>query len=271
MDLKTRVGKASGPLLDTRAGKAARPLLTGIAEVLAIGREMLAIPAAMALGLADRLGRLVLAAWRVLLPVLLAVLALARRVLAVAERELTPARAVAAVAVAAAILLAIAQFVDYREVRAGVPAYSDVELVAPPPQVGGSAETAGSAHLYLPLLVSLATIAVVALAMTGRWRLARVLFFLGAAVVVISLAIDVPKGLDEGATAIEFEGAEARLLGAFWVQLTAGAVIAICGPLLAFSLGPAREGARRSRSRRRRERPRRRPRLGGSGVQGASS
>ncbi len=40
--------------------------------------------------------------------------------------------------------------------RAGVPAYADVEQVAPPPTVSGSKETAGSAHLYVLLLAAIA-------------------------------------------------------------------------------------------------------------------
>ncbi|MEO8091954.1 MAG: hypothetical protein ABI726_04505, partial [bacterium] len=217
--------------------RSAKPV-DGLAEILATGRGMLAIPAAMALGLAQRIGNVVLAVWRLVRPLLLAALTLARRALAVAEREVTPARAVAGLAVAAAILLAVSQFADYREVRAGVPASAEVEAIAPPPQISDTAETAGSAHAFLPLAAAIATVVIVALAMLGRWRLARVLVFLGAGVIVISLAIDLPKGLDEGSTAVEFEGAEARLLGAFWVEILCGFVIAICGPLLARSLGP---------------------------------
>ena len=262
MDLKNRADEGVRKARESRAGKAAGPLLTGLAEILAIAREMLAIPLAMILGLAERLGDVVLAVWRQLVrPLLVALLGLIRRALNVAEREVTPSRAVAAVAIAAAVLLAISQFAEYREVRAGVPAYAEVESVAPPPTVSGSVEDAGSAHLYLPLLASLATIVLVVLAMRGRWRLARVLFFIGAAVIALSLVIDVPQGLDEGHFAIEFEGAEARLLGAFWVQLLAGAVIAICGPLLAATLRPESARARSTRASRRPER--RRPRLGG--------
>ena len=83
----------------------ARPRLAaaGLAEVLAIGREMLAIPAAMALGLAERLGlgdprRAGASCARSLV----AALALAGARSTLAARELTPARAVAAVALAAA-------------------------------------------------------------------------------------------------------------------------------------------------------------------------
>jgi hypothetical protein len=243
------------------------PLAAGAAEILAIGREMLAIPAAMALGLAERIGLVVLAGWRFLRPLLISLLAAARSALRVLERVVTPARAVAAVAIAAAVLLAIAQFVDYREVRAGVPAYAEVESIAPPPQIEGSAETIGSAHAFLPLAASIATIAIVVLAMAGRWRLPRVLLFIGLAVIALTLALDLPKGLDEGSAAIEFQGAEARLLGAFWVQLACGVVIAASGPLLAAALRPRGARAQRSRSRRPREpRPRMAP-----GVPEASS
>jgi hypothetical protein len=248
--------------------RALRPFATGLAEVLAIAREMLAIPAAMALGLAERIGLVVLAAWRLAVPVLQSAVRLARRVLAIAEREVTPARGLAAVIVAAAVLLAVAQFVDYREVRAGVPAYADVENVAPAPQVAGTAKSTGSAHAFLPLLVSLATIAVVALAMSGRWRLPRLLVVLGAVVVALGLLVDMPKGLDEGQVAVQFEGAEAALLGGFWAQLSAAAVIAVCGPLLALALRPDAARGRR-RAARRAPRERRRLRMPRSRAQGA--
>ena len=124
--------------LERKAGSAGGPILAGLAEVAAIGREMLAIPASMALGLAERLGLAILAVLRFLRPIALAALALARRGIDFAARELTPARAIGAVALAACVLLAASQFLDYREVRAGVPAYAEVEQVAPPPQVSGT-------------------------------------------------------------------------------------------------------------------------------------
>lgn len=258
--------KASATGLGKRAGKAGKPLAAGLAEVLAIGREMLAIPAAMALGLAERLGLLVLAAWRFLRPLLTAAAALARRGVDVAARALTPARAVAVVALAAAVLLAASQFLDYREVRAGVPAYAEVEQVVPPPQVSGTTRSAGSAHAYLLLLVALVAAALVVLSMMGRWRMARLLFPLGAVAVAVAVFIDAPAGLDEGVTAIQFQGTEARLLDAFWVQLSAAAVIALCGPLLALALRSQRAASGRTSDARR---SRRRPALGGSRVEGA--
>jgi hypothetical protein len=173
------------------------------------------------------------------------------------EPPLTPARGIAAVLVVAIGVLAISQFLDYREVRAGVPAYSGIESVAPAPLIAGTEASLGSSHAYLGLLLAAAALVLVVAAMRGRWQLARLLLPIGLAVILISLLIDAPKGLDESAVAVQFEGAEARLLGPFWAQLFAGVVIAACGPLLALNLGreqprPTGEGrspARRSRAR----------------------
>ena len=52
--------------------------------------------------------------------------------------------------------------------------------------------------------------------------------------------VDAPKGLDEGEAALAYEGAEASLLGGFWVQIVAGAVLIACGLLLPLYLRPAR-------------------------------
>lgn len=252
---------------EARAGaqKAGGALKEGGVEVLAIGREMIAIPVDLWMRLAERLGLMLLALLRWLHPRVIVALAYARRGVDFAAREVTPARAIAAVAIAAAILLGISQFSDYRDVRAGVPAYADVELVAPPPTVGGSAETAGSAHLYVLLLGAVGAIVLVVLSMMGRWRLARLLFPIGLAALAIAIFIDAPSGLDEGDIAIQFQGAEARLLGAFWVEVSAAFVIAACGPMLAMALRPQGAGGKSAaRSRRRR------PLLGrGRRVQGA--
>jgi hypothetical protein len=240
----------------------------GLADVAAIAREMLAIPASMALGLAERLGLAILAVLRFLRPIALAVLQAGKRAIAWGARVLTPARAVALVTLAAAVLLAVSQFAEYRDVRAGVPEYAEVEAVAPPPEISGSGETAGSAHAYVLLLAAVAAAVLVVLSVLGRWRLARLLFPIGLVSVAIAVFIDAPAGLDEGATAIQFQGAEARLLGAFWVQIAAATVIALCGPLLSLYLRPQR--ARRRRAVAPGERT---PsaRIGGSRIQGAGT
>ena len=99
------------------------------------------------------------------------------------------------------------------------------------------------------LVVAGASIAVTMLAFAGRWRLARALVVLGGIAVAITLVGDRPAGLDEGALAIEFEGVHATLLGGFWAELAAAAVIALAGPLLAAYLRVAQAPARRARRR----------------------
>ena len=188
-----------------------------------------------------------------------------------AERTLTPTVAIVAVIVAAAGVLIISEFLDYREVQAGVPAYRNVSDALAAPRVPGSTATTGSAHAYLMIPLALAAIVLTFAALGGRWRIARLVVLAGLIVIAISLLIDVPKGLDEGNAAVQFEGAEARLLGPFWVQLFAGVVIAACGVLLALELARSPVHGRRAVSRRRR-RPReasRRAARGSSGVEGA--
>ncbi len=63
------------------------------------------------------------------------------------------------------------------------------------------------------------------LAVTGRRRAGGLLIPIGLAVIVIALVVDVPKGLDEGAAAVAYEGASASLLEGFWIQLAAAAVL----------------------------------------------
>jgi hypothetical protein len=225
------------------------PFVAGLAEIAAIGREMLRIPAEFALEVAERLGLVVLAGWRRLVPLTRAGLVLGRRGLAVAERELTPVRALAVVGLVACGLLAATQFLDYRDVQAGVPAYEGVEDVAPAPVVSGTEETAGSAHVYVLLAVALAAAVLIVMSLRGRSGTGRLIFVLGLVAVGVAAFIDAPQGLDEGVVATQFEGARAHLLGPFWVQLFAGAVIAACGPLLALAQRPTLAGERAHRRR----------------------
>lgn len=170
----------------------------------------------------------------------------------------TPLRATLVVAVAAAVALAVSQFLDYRGVAVGAAdyaAYPDIEPIAPPPQV--ERDPAGSAHAYLLLPVALAALLALALALRGRARLARLAAVLGAFSLAVVLIVDRPAGLDEGTTVRDFAGAEASLEYGFYIELAAA------GVLLATSLIAARH-ARLARSRPRRRsarRPARAPRL----------
>lgn len=248
MGLKSRISRGRrGPSQSTGAGAPkARPealnaFTKGLAEVVAIVREMLSIAGAVALGAAQRIGeaelvvlrRAVLPAWR-------AGRSAAATAMRVGARELTPARGLAAVSLVAIAVLAVSQFVEYREVRAGVPAYAGVDEVAGAPRVDDTVQDTGEAHAYVPLLIAAAALAILAVAMRGRWRLARLLSLAGLVVIAIGILLDAPKGLDEGVLSIQFEGAEARLLSGFWTQIAAAAVLVVTGPLLAAQLNPQR-------------------------------
>ncbi len=208
------------------------------AEVLKLGREMLVIPAQLWLSAAEVAGAWVLKAWlRVVRPLLLAAWRLARAFGRLVARYVTPGRAVAAVGLVAAGALAASQWLDYRSISVGSDAYSGtVGAVAPAPEV--ESEIAGNAHAWL--MVPLAAVAVVAIviALSGRRKVAALLVPIGLAVVVITLVVDLPKGLDEGAAAVAYEGAKANLLEGFWLQLAAAAVLIACGLLLPRYLRP---------------------------------
>ena len=163
-------------------------------------------------------------------PYVLAALRGLRAALRFAERVVTPERAVAFVVIAAAIILAASQFVDYRGVEIGAPAYADVESVAPAPQT--EVETTGSVHGYAMVPVAVVMIGAALLALRGRWRIARVIAPLGLLVIAVSLLLDARKGLQEGEVGIAYQGAHAVLNEGFWLQICSAAVLVLTGLLL---------------------------------------
>ena len=209
-----------------RLGEAGRGVA---AELVAIAGEMVRIPAALYMRAAEAAGRAALAGWLLLWPLLQAAWRLTARVFRVAEREVTPMRAALAVTATVALALALSQFADYRAIAIGTPEYIGVDQVASAPEVEES--SGGSAHAWVGLPLALATLAVVAACAAGR-RVALLLVPIGLIVVAVSVFIDAPKGLDEGTTAVAYEGAKATLLGGFWVQLACGALLVALGPLI---------------------------------------
>ena len=103
---------------------------------------------------------------------------------------------------------------------------------------------AGSAHGVSVFAIAVASLFVTVFAAARNWRLARLLLFLGAAVVAISLIVDMPQGLREGSLALDYEGANAVLLGAFWAQLFSAVTLMVVGPLLAVHLRAERDARR---------------------------
>jgi hypothetical protein len=209
-------------------------------ELLKLGREMLVIPLQLWLALAEIVGRFVLAAWlRVVLPALRLLRRFGAALLHFGERHITPARALAVVALVALGALVAAQWRDYSEVSVGVDAYSgDVGAVAPPPEV--SSAPTHDAHGWVMLIIAALGVLAVLGAVFKRRRLAIWLVPLGIAVLVIAIAVDAPKGLDEGAAAVAYESASASLLSGFWLQIAAGAVLIACGLMLPRALAPVR-------------------------------
>lgn len=228
-----------------RVGAGARKTGAGIGavglELLKLGREMLVIPLQLWLGLAEIVGRFVLAVWlRVVLPAIRLLRRFASALLRFGERHITPARALSVVALVALGALVAAQWRDYSEVSVGVDAYSgDVGAVAPPPEVS-SAQT-HEAHGWVMLIIAALGVLAVVGAVLKRRRLAIWLVPLGIAVIAVALAVDAPKGLDEGSAALAYESASASLLSGFWLQIAAGSVLIACGLMLPRALAPARK------------------------------
>jgi hypothetical protein len=255
-----------------------RPDLAGLRSASASGARATVRQARpgvrrLSAGLGTALGRLV--AW----PLRLAALveraakrllaggaALGRSALEIAERHATPERVLVLVTGGAAGCLVVSQFVAYRGVEVGQPQYSEVSTIAPPPQTDRI--DAGAAHAYVLIpLAAIAVVIAVAALLSGRWRLGRLVSLVGLIGIAISLAIDLPKGLDAGTAGLAFAGAKATMTEGFYVQLATSVVLVLCGWVLSVNLRQrAGAPARNRRTRRSRPRPRRAPSVAGGGA-----
>jgi hypothetical protein len=166
-----------------------------------------------------------------------------------ASATITPERAICAVIVASAACLLVSQFVDYRGIEVGGPAYSGLAEVAQAPRVG--VETPVDAHSYV--LVALALIVAglgIAAARTRRPGLGRIVFALGLLTVAVVLLVDRPAGLDAGSQTSLFSGATAVLEEGFYAELAAAAGMILGGLLLVLApKAAARYHARPCRTR----------------------
>jgi hypothetical protein len=205
---------------------------------------MLVIPAQLWLLVAEVAGGAVLRVWRgVVAPALRAGWALLVTLYYWSAHQVTPRRAVAGVALAAAATLVISQWLDYRSVSVGTPMYEgDISLVAPAPDV--SSDRAGEAHAWVMLPIAALGATGVVLALGGRRRAAWLAVAAGLGAVAIAVGIDAPKGLDEGSAAIAYEGTSAQLLEGFWAQIASGAALAGASLLLLAYGRPKRARAR---------------------------
>jgi len=173
-----------------------------------------------------------------------------------ASAVVTPRRAIAATIVAAGLLLAVSQFLDYRAVEIGQPGYADLAGVASPPTV--DVRTAGEAHAYLLLpLGLLAAFLGLACARRESPRANLAVFAIGLVSVLVILLVDRPAGLDEGGETARFAGASAVLDDGFYAELAAAGGLLVAGLLyyarpcrIRISLSGRAASARRRRPRR---------------------
>jgi hypothetical protein len=215
-----------------------KPLYGGAIRLLAwIGRWLrpLGVFALRLLGLGERLLR--------------RVATLSVRGATRASATITPERAICGVIVASAACLLVSQFVDYRGVEVGGPAYAGLAEVAKAPRVG--VETPVDAHSYLLVAVALLAAALgIAAARTRRAGLGRVVFALGLLTVAVVLLVDRPAGLDAGSQTSLFAGATAVLEEGFYAELAAAAGMILGGLLLVLApRAAARYHARPCRTR----------------------
>ena len=234
-----------------RAGAIASVVKRSSVELFALARELLWIPAAIYMRIAERLGGLVLVAWLRIWPYFVRAWHLAGRALAWAQRAATPARVTVGVALLTAAALAASQWADLSAVSTGVDAYEGLEDVVAAPEV--TTKTVGAAHAWVGVPLAIAAALLIIGAARGRRGLARLLIPIGIAVVAISLLIDRPEGLDEGNDAVAYQSVTAELLTGFWAQLVSGTVLILLAVVLARVLQPektsrpAREGKGRAR------------------------
>jgi hypothetical protein len=175
--------------------------------------------------------------------------------LAVAEwmrRYVTPRSTVAFVGGCAAVLLGVAQFSDYHGVAVDAPNYAgEIGRTAPAPITG--TEDAGSAHVWVLLPIAALALLLLIGAYRGNRRLAAGVATCGVIGLAVAIAIDLPQGLETGREGLAFYGADAELLGGFWVEVASSATLILTGCLLPlYSRDPARRRkqrrARRSRA-----------------------
>lgn len=175
--------------------------------------------------------------------------ALAGRTATRGSAVLTPQRAICLTIVGSAICLIAAQFVDYRAVEIGQSGYAGLPAASAPTV---ATERAGEAHAFLliPVAVLAAALALAALRNERRRGLGRIIFALGLLSLAVILLVDLPAGLDVGAEASRFSGAEAVLYDGFYAQIAAAAGLMLGGVLLvAAPKAAARYHARPCRTR----------------------
>src|SRR4051794_33518508 len=141
-----------------------------------------------------------------------------------ASRSLSPLFiAVLALGLAGALLMVVSEFATLRSVKVLTASCSDLA----DPSLRGSCVTHGhEEHTWALVLIGIVALAMVWGAVVGRSRPAAIaLAVLGAAVLVIALATDVPDVHKTGVLGDRFEQATAQAGPALWMETLGGALL----------------------------------------------
>jgi hypothetical protein len=155
-----------------------------------------------------------------------------------------------AAGLAAALLMIAAEFTTLRSVSVLTASCSDLA----DPSLRGSCVTIGhEEHSYALVLIGVVTLVMACGATLGRSRpAAAALALLGAAVLLIALAIDVPHVHRTGVLGARFESAHAEPGPALWLEIAGGALAFATGIVATVAL-PRRRGRKDRQRRKRRE------------------
>ncbi|HTU14111.1 MAG TPA: hypothetical protein VMF31_02840 [Solirubrobacterales bacterium] len=162
---------------------------------------------------------------------------------------ITARRAFTFVAVVAAGLLVVSQFMDFRAIEIGQPGYVQVQDITSAPR--SDVKSPIDAHSLILVVAGVAALlAAAATAVSRRRILAGVLVFAGGLTLAVALAIDLPIGLDADNAELSYAGVKAILLSGFWLEVCAGAVLLVAGVALALEPNEKRMKVRERRSAR---------------------
>lgn len=163
------------------------------------------------------------------------------------DQILTPVRAAALICLLGGLALAGSQFIDYRATEIGGPEYVGVLDLTSAPRV--DVLTPLQTHSVLVLVLAVVgVVGTLTTLITGRGRPAALVALAGLVSVIVSVAVDLPRGLELGEAEIAYADAVAVLLGGFWLQLAGGVILAIGGLVLwATGSAPATAPARADR------------------------
>lgn len=162
------------------------------------------------------------------------------------DRILTPRRALTLSVSAGVLALIASQFLDFRATEVGQSAYAPIQEITRAPRI--DLLTPIDSHSVLLLTVAAVSLAgVIGGAVTGRRAWNLLIVSAGAVVVAVTLAVDLPRGLDVAIAEISYSGVAAVLLSGFWLQLSAGLVLAVGGMGLLLLSGQRRPDRARSR------------------------